>query len=614
MKSLTSLVRHILDDVQYGCGTSTTRDFLTITRRVEHEGLSFLTITLPTFARSFERALERGSVDSTDFTGFSRVKSGAIPKFLQGLLSLVFDAKTGTILNDPSIVAISDIRQVCLMFKKVKLECTQERIQAAFDRYVEADSELSCLWEKVDDSLKREFSQLSRVLWSDSSISNPLFGDLNGKIRTHSLMPKHGPGATAERISGNRKFALRSWHQRLESHFPLDFYGLSRPDLALQVGDSIEFSDPGSELPVRVISVPKTLKTPRIIAIEPVCMQYLQQAVLGELVPLIQSHPLSSGHVNFTSQTVNQREALDSSKTKRLATLDLSEASDRVALPLVELMLSHHPDLLDAVLAVRSLRADVPGKGVITLFKYASMGSALCFPIEAMVFYTLVLLGIHKSHGTRPSFASIRKYKKGVRVYGDDIIVPVEYVLPVMQTLEAFGLKVNAAKSFWKGNFRESCGVDAYNGYEVSPTYVGHLPPTDRQCTQEIQSWASLCNHLWKRGYWRASEYCRKVVESALKQKLPLTSSTSPGLGLHSFIERATVSGWNKHLHEFTTRAPVVRQTPRPSTIDGYGALMKFFLKRSDEPIFSAKHLMYAGRPISARIKNGKVPSLSLTW
>ena len=69
MKSLVPYVTNMLADARMWCGANTHRDSETIAKRVEHEGLSFLTIGLPSFSSSFLQALERGWIDSTDFPG-----------------------------------------------------------------------------------------------------------------------------------------------------------------------------------------------------------------------------------------------------------------------------------------------------------------------------------------------------------------------------------------------------------------------------------------------------------------------------------------------------------------------------------------------------------------
>lgn len=60
-------------------------------------------------------------------------------------------------------------------------------------------------------------------------------------------------------------------------------------------------------------------------------------------------------------------------------------------------------------------------------------------------------------------------------VYGDDIIVDhrLRYALPLV--LKHFGFLVNSDKSYTSGSFRESCGADFYQGYNVRPVFVETL-------------------------------------------------------------------------------------------------------------------------------------------
>jgi len=67
MKSLTALVCSLINEVGAASSTNVERDLKTVTSRVEGEGESFLTITLPAFSAAFERALDTGSIASVSF-------------------------------------------------------------------------------------------------------------------------------------------------------------------------------------------------------------------------------------------------------------------------------------------------------------------------------------------------------------------------------------------------------------------------------------------------------------------------------------------------------------------------------------------------------------------
>ena len=594
MKSLMRLLLCVLEDSRIWCCTCTTRDWLTITRRVKDEGFSFLTITLPAFGQDFERCLDRGYLASDCFLGFKRLKGTPTPAFLSGLLGLIFDRCSGNLLEVPDHIAIFYVRQICYMFKKVLLPCTDRRKEKAFDRFLECEREVISDLNQLDPEKLSAFRDFSGFLWSVT------LGSLNRKVIDTDLVPKHGPGATAERISGNRKFELPYWHERLEPFFPASSFAIPNLGFAEQL-ERMCFLEPGAETPVRVITVPKTLKTPRIIAIEPLCMQYTQQSLLSPLVSVLETSVLTGGFLNFTDQKVNQRLALLSSKDKRLATLDLKDASDRVSVKLVELMLGSVPDFRDAVLACRSTTADVPGKGVIPLSKFASMGSALCFPIESMVFYTISLMAVVKSLGYPMTPKSLKRVIGSVHIYGDDIIVPVDHVQSVMSELEAFGLLVNRNKSFWTGKFRESCGVDAYDGNLVTPVYCRRLLPTSRRDVSEMLSAISLRNQFYKAGCWRSAQWLTDYVEGFAP--LPLVDETSPVHGVISYTfgyetQRMCVNLQKPLVFGITTR---VRH--RRSNLDGAYALLKCLLKQGSLPIFDKRHLERHGRPEAVDIK-----------
>lgn len=326
MKSLIAFAECVLIDLGTRCGVNSTRDMTTVMARVEDEGVSFLTITLSTYGKDLQKALDQGHVDSDQFRGFSR--AGGLPRFLSGFLCRVFDSKTGVLLDEPSIDCIHALRQFTLMWSKMLLDCSPERVKAAFDAYVECDRSVTRNDILRSPSDMDRFHSMSRRLWAD------VFSRVDKSIYDGRIVPKHGPGSTAERILGNRKFDHLDWTSRLDTVFPLGDYLIPSYSFLPEL-DAVMLRDPGNEIPVRVVSVPKTLKTPRIIAIEPVHMQYMQQAILGELVTEIGRHDYADDLIGTTDQTPNQRLAREGSEKGTLATLDLSEASDRVSNQLV---------------------------------------------------------------------------------------------------------------------------------------------------------------------------------------------------------------------------------------------------------------------------------------
>lgn len=646
MKSLMLFLRFLYADCGEECSASTLLDLKTVEKRIKHEGLSFLTITLPNFGKEFERALDQGYVDSTMFTSFSRHRG--LPRFLGGFLSQVFDAGTGRLLTQPSISAIRAIRQLTLLHGKMAALCSKERERLALAEYVNLDQKVGQIeanlestyvtrgnpFMEIRDEYNRDrggesdspYSQLaaqrafvsaSKWLWTDvlTECSNELFSE--------GIWPKHGPGATADNLKGNFKYRQSTWTVRLERYFPFGEYAHASWRSFLDQS-SPAFLDPGMELPSKVTPVPKTMKTPRLIAIEPTCMQYVQQGLLRLLATNLSRHKMLWKMMGLTDQTPNQRFAREGSLTGDYATLDLSEASDRVNMWHVRALFANQGYLYGAIDACRSSKASVPGFGVISLSKFASMGSALCFPVEAMVFLTVVFAGISLELNRPLNKSDYESLSSQVRVFGDDIIVPRRFALAVVETMALLGFKVNSSKSFWSGNFRESCGKEYYAGFDVSIVKVRQKLPAQRQDTQEIISAVSMRNQLFMAGRVKTVEFLDSLIERFIP--FPEVTEDSPILGKlsHGPIKPER---WHPNLQIPLVRGAVIVPLKRRREIDGYAALMKYFLTAGERklamgldprvsdylsdpaakdnglPSVDKEHLVYSGRPAALTLK-----------
>ncbi len=609
MKSLMILWREVAGDLATASCTDVTLDFKKLQRRVESEGLSFMTITLPQFGRNFDQALERGSVGDDHFVGFQR--RGGLPLFLGGFLRRIFNTD-GVLLDEPCIDSIFAIRQLTLMFAKIEIPCSEERVSRAIQGYIECEQELKAAESNTSAEMLSQFQRIGSLLWDEC------FTAVDSDVYYHSLIPRHGPGSTADGLLGNQKFSLSEWPMRMERIFPYGEYALPSWRYNYQL-DHVNFLEPGAERPVKVITVPKTLKTPRIIAVEPTCMQYMQQAVAQRLMEEVEyrwARRITDkpdqvfNLVGFQDQSVNRLMAQEGSITGNLATLDLSEASDRVLNSHVELLFARWPHLNAAIQATRSTKASVPagkdGKRItINLRKFASMGSALCFPVEALVFTTIVFCAVEQALNTSLTKAHVRSYLGKIRVYGDDIIVPKDLVQTVIHYLEAFGLKVNSDKSFWNGKFRESCGGDYYDGSWVTPVRVRRNFPRSRRDVPEVVSLVALRNQLYWAGLWRATRYLDDRIREILGEShFPIVQSTAPGLGRESVLPYKA-DKIHDHVHNPLVKGWRTVSVPPASELDGIGALLKCLLKQGPTPFADPRHLERQGRPRAVRLKRG---------
>jgi hypothetical protein len=572
MKSLVDLLLELVADASSSTGVANQiRDSLTILSRVEHEGVSFLTITLADLGKTFDKSLEVGSWLQS--SAFKRRRNESLPAFLQGLTSRVFDVVSGVLLRSPSIEAIEGMRQICRFASKVKMECTDDRRFNAEKKFIKCEEELRA-FRPQSWSDRRLFKMVGRILYGR------VLSALNQKLGSLELMPRHGPGATEDGTRGDLKYRISSWSRRLETSFSIsDYASHNYGEFCRGNWEHVTVHTKEEEPPVRVVFVPKTLRTPRVIAIEPVYNMYTQQSLSRTLVSLLESDKVLRGSLNFTDQTVNANMALESSRTREYATLDLSEASDRVHASLVCDLLADFPLLNRAVFSCRSSKARLPSGKVIPLKKFASMGSALCFPLEAMVFFTITVASIMKASGRKPTIDLVQSIARKVKVYGDDIIIQRNYLDEVIIGLEKAGLEVNRSKTFSNGHFRESCGTDAYLGHNVTPVYVRTPAPTDKRDWNAVASWISLANSLYEKGYWRSCRYVRSLVERRVGF-VPHVSASSGILGWVSKLGSLSVTRWNSDLHRFEVKGISLRSRKHKSKLLGPELLLKFFLTK----------------------------------
>lgn len=195
-------------------------DMRTMRHRVNKEGLSFLTISLPQFAKDLERCLADGAIAPKYFQGFRKYRS--IPAFLRGMIAHLFDVETGELLHDSprsdsygldSVVAA--VRQICRSFSKLLVPCTPARERKSLRGFSETEQSLAAF--EVHNDERSDFDRVSRLVW------DPLFCNFD----VANMIPSHGPGVSAERMRGNSKFSWRVWHERLEPYFP--FLGFAMP-------------------------------------------------------------------------------------------------------------------------------------------------------------------------------------------------------------------------------------------------------------------------------------------------------------------------------------------------------------------------------------------------
>lgn len=566
------------------------RDFLTIKNRFEHEGISFLAVTLSTLSEAVDSGLQTGSLICP--TSFK--KKAALPLLLRGLLIRVFD-ESGQLRHSPCIESILTIRQICRMYKKTTVTSSRnDKLHAdAVSSFVETD--ISLVEHKFDPQVLKSLQLVAY------KVNKRLDFYSSSDIDSY----RHGPGGVFEKVAGNSKWVYL--YNQLESdsyiseHIGLSdqvHYGLEEDD---EYAQRLSYGGKG-----RLISVPKTATAVRTITVEPLLNQFIQQGLNNALRDSIVKCNVLSRCLTLTDQSINQRLALIGSHTGEWTTIDLRSASDLVSIKLVKTCFSHHQRFYESLMSSRSNCLDVDSR-LMSLHKYAGMGNATTFPIQSVCFALICIAAMLEQDGSKPTQRNVEQAAMNIHVFGDDIIIKTEYFQTVSRWLCSLALRVNEKKTFSNGKFRESCGTDAYDGVDITPTYVRFCPSKLDKKANNIASSVSLSNQLWLKGYHSTSDAIRKHVEKVLKRTLPHVNANSGLLGWSDRYGATSANNWSKDLHCLLIEGPMVISKSKKSPLSGRPALLKYFLTSLIER--RPRHLDSSTMRFNTRIVSRRVPA-----
>lgn len=227
--------------------------------------------------------------------------------------------------------------------------------------------------------------------------------------------------------------------------------------------------------------------------------------------------------MSLYSQEVNRDKALRSSRSQEMATIDLTAASDSIPWEYLEEYLRGSPQfqllsrarISEYLLPSSSslgekvtryvLKDLLPhwhliGKKIVKSFgkrnyrrktfnlyyakKAFSMGQYMVMPEMGRYIRDIYVLGrfLNDYEGCYLDLVSdspriihrVRKclfaYANDITVYGDDIVIPSMDYVWFLSALEKAGFTPNRRKSFCFSKFRESCGINAFDGVDVTET------------------------------------------------------------------------------------------------------------------------------------------------
>jgi hypothetical protein len=514
LKRLASLWMRLATKSQLSHYVSS-KDREVFTKRLEAEGLSFLTQTLPVVGKGLLAGFSRGFLLTSDFPGWRLKKDKAYPLFLCGAFSELFE---GVYLRkqfedissrNHAAGAVACIRQLTELFYKLELEPTPEQLAQTTETFKQAEWDVTNLLghmysdcipigvRAVEERMQYHFDTSTHPSNHESSgltrrdVRNYAQVIRRAKRLVHWLVkdvnpleirPKHGSGSSACRVKPHARYDSYRYIQRIADMYPYDeYFHFGRSSVCDNIAPWGLSEGPEEVEPsARVVFVPKDSRGPRLISEEPREFMYLQQGLNSLLVSAVERNHAVASEVSWLDQGRNRELArLGSIDPSLYVTLDLKEASDRVSWKLVKYLFPK--PWRDAFNASRSLSTELPDGEVIPLHKFAPMGSACCFPVMSICLWAIAA-SASKSYVPSRDDRTFRRNpllnrEHRISVYGDDIIVPTQHAELVTLALKFAGLEVNESKSFTQDiPFRESCGGDYYYGVDVAPVRVKVMP------------------------------------------------------------------------------------------------------------------------------------------
>ena len=605
--SLLNIAIGVCEDVrlaypQYAGGLS--RDIERLTRNCQTRGLGFFSLDLPSLDTALIRGLEVGRLVVEGPLSHAVSDKVKVPRLFSGLWLRVFDSNA-CLREDADVNAIFFLRQLCCLGKKVQTECSPARHNKAIGEYHDIERSArppSLQWaaDELDPNNRGHAVHLCDGM--DSGL--PLFptADADGEYEDRILLEgcqrvadflsralgffepvtysgdryaetgksgfRHGRGAVADRRGKVNKYDFPRWSSKLEEWFPYRTVGT--------IASDTESNPINHEVASRLMAVPKTAKAPRLIASEPTEHQWCQQLTWTFMRDKLAAL-LGTEFICFRKQELSQAMVLKASLDRSLATIDLSSASDRLTCWTVERVFRRNPSVLHALHAARTryIRYDDEYmSSFIKLKKFASQGTAVTFPVQSFVFLCIALGVCINGDVTWQKIGRLRHH---VRVFGDDIIVPNTRYAAATRALTLLGLKVNEEKSFHVGYFRESCGMDAFKGFDITPVKPVHVVadgPTSRKALLDTT------NNLFKKGLWNASRALESTLGNRILQRLPIVGRDSGIVGRTSFVGsslRHLDKRWNNLLHRTEYRTWTFRSKAERDRTDERFALHQYF-------------------------------------
>lgn len=441
-----------------------------------------------------------------------------------------------------------------LMSKFQKWDLGIDRAQVAQQKFSEVEEHLKQvnLTESFRIAVGMKSTTMRAVVFTARNKIQKMLGELDMN-EVYSFFA-FGPGASTSQPRRRGDAAFK--------------FGAERPHLtynAVPLADALAKAHPTWRFTAEVISgsrlvtVPKNAKTDRTICIEPDLNMYFQKG-LGKV---FRRRLNRWGLLKPDAQQYNAELAREGSAYGRLATIDLSSASDSIHMGLVDMLLPS--SWCDLVELMRSPMTVLPSGELKLLRKVSSMGNGFTFELETMIFASLVSAVI--------DLLATPEMDHRFTVFGDDIIVDRELVSPIAEVFATLGFEMNPKKTFADGPFRESCGKHYFSGIDVTPFYIRE--PID---TVLRKYWAANTIRRKARQSWGLDQRwqpCYNMVVNSIPpffQGFKIPEGVGDG-GLMVDWDEATPSRSDRGFDAWQYEDIIPRN--RRKSLDGQGQLLK---------------------------------------
>lgn len=506
-------------------------------------------IRIPTVA---ERGQLRNSLltvfECAHYTAVQLARRDALYQSWLGSMRQFFVCRTTGCFSREELPFIRRMYQLLSFEQRKPVELTEQQNRDYITKFLQTEQETKAWRVDPNDWVSRCARVICRYALCRCDLSAQRIAELG----------RHGPGAVLDRSVGVDKNLFAPPAGDLALSYPYDtfFYDCGKWADWVHESSARFVASPDSDVSsppmgthsrhveCRLALVPKDYRGPRGVFTSSKEAMFCQLGQAEALVAAVRSSWLSVCY-----DPADQQPSRDAALSgvigygSEAATLDLSDASDRIPLSLVAWLFSR--ELYVPLARTRPSYVWLPGPSGSDdqmykhkLGMFAPMGDGKTFQVLSIICCVIATAAIMVADGWSPG-RKLQRWRilsaaRRLRVFGDDIIVDVRYAELVVKALEAHNLRVNVRKSFLKGVFREACGVDALYGEDITPVRNSRFLNLDKLTNEDVHRITALHRNVSAK-FGERSATALSIEGLAIRRFgiLPYTNRKD-GVGLYS--------------------------------------------------------------------------------